>query len=132
METSIYESSHSTATIAFLSSFKLVGQKMAFCEGKALGLLPFFMEMQFSAILKEKIQQRTKLFRRRQEERTLITYDGVMNYFLEAYVTDEPIAESEEIIIRSSQLQEEAQKEYAELLWMKYLRSNRVQHETVL
>lgn len=90
------------------------------------------MKKQTITTLSSKIALRSRSQRNRQNEEPLTPYCEVVNYLLEAYVTDDVIAKTDAEIMGLSQQLNKTLIEYAKLLWAKALRCNPVYDKYVL
>lgn len=131
MKTNIFDSFDPISIISFLSAFKLACDTNGVHEGAAMWLLHFFMKKPAAAALNSRISLPSKSHRRHKEG-TLTTYCEVVNYLLETYATDDVIAETDAEILRFTQPPTKSPTEYAEALWNKALRCDRVYDEYVL
>lgn len=124
------ESFDINSIISFLA-LKCVCDTNRVHKGATLWLLHLFMKRSTAATRNVRLALRSKS-RGSQKEYTVSTYCKAVNYSVEMYATDEVNAETDADMMHLTQPSNKSPTEYAEGLWNKALRCNRVYEEYML
>lgn len=115
MKYSVLKPSNPISIIAFLHNFQTACDSNGLHERAEIGLFPHFVEKQAKAALSYRMS--TTESNTIDKEGILTTHWQVFNYVLEAYTTDDVIAEAESDIMNYKQPKNMSAVCYSETLW---------------
>lgn len=122
MKISVFKLFDRISIMLFGSSFNLPCETNVVHDYAAMQLLRFFMKNQVAAVLNLRSALKFKSLRWGQKNGALTKYCDVVSSLLASFGTDEVIAETDDEIMKVSQLLNKTQIEFAELLLAKTLR----------